>query len=388
MLSREHAKVLSAYRQILRRSNIPYSIRCFCSLVLAAYFLLVSANFAYAFNDIKQRSVNPPENSLILDVSTVEQLKSAVSRANQSTQGAVIRLHDGIYQVKGRSIAIRADHIRIQSFSGEREKVVIRGEGMTGSLGNLFDVASDHFAIVGVTLEQSAWHLIQLRAEADADYFLMDNCILQDAGQQLLKVSHKKGGPFSNEGIVRNSLFQYTAGVGPNYYIGGIDAHQSVGWQVENNTFKDISSPSKHIAEHAIHFWNRSTDNTIINNTIINSDRGIGFGLNNQAGQSRGGLIANNVIVHTKPENPFADVGIALESSPDTIVMNNTIFMTSNYPNAIEYRFNSTSNVLIQGNVTNKAIRKRDGASADVKNNISASISKEILDTLQYVVSK
>jgi hypothetical protein len=81
-------------------------------------------------------------------------------------------------------------------------------------------------------------------------------------------------------------------------------------------------------------------------------------------------------------------VGIALESSPQTVINNNIIFSTSTYPNAIEYRFKRTQGVLIQGNITNKAIKKRNGAEATVINNNTGGFSKQIMNNIQDLIKK
>ena len=113
--------------------------------------------------------------------------------------------------------------------------------------------------------------------------------------------------------------------------------HRSRNWTVSWHLL-NISSPQDRVAEYAIHFWHGAENIEVIHNLIVNSDRGIGFGMGNRGEQARGGLIAHNRIVHT--ESPrLADVGISLESSPDTIVSKNVINMKSSYPHAIEYRF-------------------------------------------------
>lgn len=336
-----------------------------------------SAQYAQANNDSLGHFV----------VNNTAELRDALKQAEQYPLGAKILLQDGSYELVGSPLLIKQEFITIQSYSGIRQKVVISGQGMDTGLGNLIDVSADHFSLIGLTLKDAKWHLIQVRAEKDVDYFYMDNCILQDSGQQLLKVSHNKNGPYADFGIVKNSLFRYTSGMGPHYYIGGIDAHKSADWLVQNNTFRDISSPKDRVAEHAIHFWNDSKNIKTINNTIINSDRGIGYGLMNREYQSKGGLIKGNIIIHNRSSNPFADVGISLESSPDTQVIDNMIFLNTSYPNAIEYRFEHTKNVLIKGNYTNKSITSRNGGSATLIDNQSTEYSKSIVEKLKSALN-
>ena len=45
-------------------------------------------------------------------------------------------------------------------------------------------------------------------------------------------------------------------------------------------------------------------------------------------------------------------------------IIDNQVYIETSYPNAIEYRFIGTKNVLIQNNITNKSIRSKDGGQA------------------------
>jgi len=74
----------------------------------------------------------------------------------------------------------------------------------------------------------------------------------------------------------------------------------------------------------------------------------------------------------------FHDVGIGLETSPNTKIYNNTIIVS--YPNAIEYRFASTTGVDIQNNLTNKLIRSRNGGQANVASNLTTVLANWFVD--------
>ena len=147
---------------------------------------------------------------------------------------------------------------------------------------------------------------------------------------------------------------------------------------VNDNIFRNIASPSGSLAEHAIHFWNFSANNTIERNMIVNCDRGIGFGLGSSPND--GGIIRNNMI-YNDGNGLFDDVGIGLESSPNTKVYNNTIFI--DYPNAIEYRFTSTTNVDIANNLTNRLIKSRDGGAANLTANYTNALNTWFIDPSQ-----
>ena len=311
-----------------------------------------------------------------IHVSNEAQLYQAVQKANRSNSGTDIVLADGRYNITQR-LQLTRSHINLKSLSGDPTSVILSGRGMKKSNTTevLIDVSGSHITLSGLTLEQSSNHLIQVRAEKNADNFSLSNCILRDAYEQLLKVSSSNSDNlYSDNGNVKNCLFEYTSGIGPQFYIGGIDAHRSQNWTISGNTFKNIASPSLHVAQHAIHFWRDSSNITVIDNIIEDCDRGIGFGLGeNPKNRTIRGLIANNMIKNTNPYHQYTDAGIILESSSNIQIINNSIFIEGNYPNAIEYRFAGTKNILIKNNVTNKSILSRDGGQAELSGNLQQS---------------
>ncbi|MFC1850823.1 right-handed parallel beta-helix repeat-containing protein [candidate division CSSED10-310 bacterium] len=302
-------------------------------------------------------------------VNSVAGLVTAIDQANSGGDKTII-IEDGVYTLDDM-LPILADGITVKSASENRDTVTIQGRGMEGSVTHIFNVAGSFFTVRDVTLRAVSQHAIQL--QIDVDDVLMHNLHILDTGEQMVKVAYEQGNPnSSDDGVLEHCLLEYSAGVGPQYYIGGIDAHFTRNWLVRDNIFINIRSPSGQLAEHAIHFWSDSEDTLVERNLIINCDRGIGFGLGDR-GHIRG-IIRNNMIYHNETDG-FADVGIGLERTGNAQVYNNSIFFANTYPNAIEYRYPETTGVYIANNLTNKGITARDGASATLSNNITTSES-------------
>jgi hypothetical protein len=254
--------------------------------------------------------------------------------------------------------------------SGDRDAVIIRGDGMTGGVSHIFNVSGSHFTLADMTIGWVANHAVQLQC-GDPDSPMIHNVRFVDTGEQMLKVPWCVDGSCADDGVVEWCLFEYTAGVGPQYYIGGVDIHQASGWVIRHCVFKHIRSPETALAEHAVHIWNGAGDSQVYSNMITDCDRGIGFGLGGQ-GHS-GGAIHNNMVHTTR------DVGIGLENAPNATVYHNTLY-TENYFNSVEYRFTGTTGVDIANNICNAAIASRDGGTATVRSNREDADSSWFLD--------
>lgn len=317
-------------------------------------------------------------------VGTAAELQSAVTSANSAGGNRIISLRDGSYTLTD-TLYVNVPNVTITSASGARDKVVIQGDAMSDGavVKTLIRAAAKNFTVTNVTLQKSGWHLLQVVGENDADGAVIRNVIFRDAYQQMLKVSIDQNNYSitGDNGIIENSLFEYTAGIGPEYYIGGIDIHGGKNWVVRNNTFRNIISPSQTQAEFAIHLWNQSADAIVERNTIVDCDRGIGFGLDQRG--NTGGIIRNNFIYHAANKGSFADVAIYLENSPNTQIYNNSIFTEHSYPRSIEYRYAATSNVLIVNNLSNRPVGARDGATATTGSNVENAVSSWFVNPTQ-----
>jgi hypothetical protein len=313
-------------------------------------------------------------------VSTVSELKAAIQNANDDpVADRTIQLADGTYHLDVSHLWIERDNVTVESVSGNRDGVILQGQsGMNGGdLEFIFQICADHVSIRNMTLEDVGNHAIIIQGQdpCDADFATMENLIIRDTYEQMIKATEANDDPdvYHSEGcIVDGCLFEYTTGIGPQYYIGGIDVHAGKDWIVRNNTFKYIRSPQMGVyAEHAVHFWSWSRGTLVANNNIIDCDRGIGFGMGNRG--HTGGVIRNNRIYHADlgeiGVDDMGDVGIIVENTVEPVIYNNTVWLEHNYANGIEYRFSGTTGAVIANNLTNKLITGRDGASGTETNN-------------------
>jgi hypothetical protein len=326
------------------------------------------------------------EAQTAVSVGTVNELMAAVSAANSTGGNRIIQIQDGTYTLPD-TLYVNAPNVSLVGASGDRQKVTIQGDAMSANatVGNVIRVAAKGFRLQHLTLARSRYHLIQVTGENDSDNAVIRDCILRDSYEQMLKISLDVSNPVSSadNGLVENCVFEYSAGIGPQYYIGGVDGHGAKNWVIRGNTFRNIKSPDTRTAEHAVHFWTNSADIIVERNLIIDCDRGVGFGMLDPAA-GRGalrGIIRNNMIYSSAAKaGPATDVGIVLENSPGTQIHGNTVILQNGYPSAIEYRFASTTGVKIYNNLTNVQIRARDGAVAELVANRGNATATDFID--------
>jgi len=288
----------------------------------------------------------------------------AVQYANSLGGNITVLLEDGTYTLTS-GFAISSDNITFRGRSGDRNSVVVRGQGMTGGVTSLFTVFGNSFVVADMTIGWVSNHAINFLR--NGDNHVVHNVHFVDTGEQMLMVAHEPPDTeHADNGLVEWCTFEYQAGVGPQYNIGGVHAHQARNWTVRYNVFKHIRSPDVELAGHAIHFWSESSGTVVEHNTITNCDRGIGFGLASNG--HTGGMIRNNMVHTTR------DVGISLETSVSTSVYNNSLF-TENYFNSIEFRHSGTQLASIINNLTSAAIASRDGGTGVVETNVTNAIA-------------
>src|SRR5262249_22000754 len=132
----------------------------------------------------------------------------------------------------------------------------------------------------------------------------------------------------------------------------------------------------------AILVWDHSSNVTVDGNTIINCDRAISFGLENQSSgyDNQGGIIRNNFIylapgLFSSTRISASDGQIIVWDSPNSQVLFNSILTDGNSTDSIQLRW-TTTGVVVQGNLADAPIGTRDGASyTSASNYLSATPS-------------
>ena len=341
-------------------------------------------------------SLPPPAGRVVrVAPADADRLPAVIAAA---APGTTILLADGTYPLAGRELAFRVPRVTLRSASGQRETVVLDGQAYRA--GNLVAVEAPDVTIADLTLRQANYHPIHVRGGGDR--VLLYNLHVVDGREQLVKVNPSPVGAQNDYGTLACSLLELTAAgrarieanptPGFHCYTGGLNAHQARGWVVRDNVFRGIYCPHTGLALSAIHFWRTSRDTVVERNRILNSARGIGFGLGLDrayrdypdvppAGfsggvQHVGGIIRDNVIWSDIADR--FDTGIILEQALDADVQHNTVYADSGF-SAIDARF-PFSNPRVRDNLTNLAITVRHGARPAITRNRVTATSDLFVD--------
>ncbi len=324
-----------------------------------------------------------PITNKILKVNTVTELKNALIESDLTNGETTIIISKGEYLLNSnlRFIGSNISKLKILGATGNRNDVIIKGQGFSGNVTHIFNVAAAYFYLADVTIGWVSQHPIQIHGELGAHYPIIQNVKIVDGNEQFIKISadlNNKSITHCIGGLIECCYFEFTNGIANQYYTGGIDGHKCENWVIRNNTFTGIRSPDNNLSEHAIHFWSDSREIVVEQNQINNCDRGIGFGLGSDTSRgTKGGIIRNNFI-HTN-----RDVGIGLENASGVKVLNNTLW-TDNYFNSIEYRFINSQRISISNNLCNQKISQRDGAIAVLNMNYEQARTDFFMNASKY----
>lgn len=289
--------------------------------------------------------------------------------------GTTVLLQDGTYQMTRYAVYLANPNITIRGASGNRDAVVIQGQGYSVG-GEGLMVAAPGITIADLSITGIRNHAISLKpdaGEAGASSTYMYNVNLVDNGTQQIKGS---SGGDNNGGILACSAIGYTADGIQGDYIGAIDLHQSTDWIIRDNYIYGVSGDGtgceididcgRYSASHpAILLWNGSGNIVVERNTIVDSWRAITLGLGTRF---EGGAVRNNFIYQSES----GDAGIELWDVHDVVVEHNTVLVID-YPGAIEY--GGSTNITLRNNLLSAEPLDRPSRGTSTGMSISGNIT-------------
>jgi hypothetical protein len=297
-----------------------------------------------------------------------------------------VLIEDGDYRLT-RTLDIAADRVTIRGASGQPGAVTLRGVGMTrDGVGVAVSVSASDATIADVTIRDVGYHAVQVRGERGAARFVLHNARLLDAGQQLLKVSVSSARRYADDGVVACSMLEYTTSA-PSSYTNGVDVLAGQNWIVRDNTLRRIRGPEAGgwASGPAILAWVGATGTTVERNLIVDSYRGIAFGLLRVAGdlardgdRSRDhgpGVIRQNVLVN---RHAWADDAIEVNGASGVRVEHNTV-LAGGTGQSIGVRWPSAQAVLTN-NLTTRPAVSRDGGRIAGAGNVSGAEPSWFID--------
>jgi hypothetical protein len=273
---------------------------------------------------------------------------------------------------------IAAPHVVLRGASGDAERVVLRGDGMTERrVGVAISVSAPDVVIADLTVGFVGYHGIQVRGERGASRVVLHNVHGVDTGQQLVKGSVSSGRIYADDGLIACSLFEYTDHA-PSDYTNGVDILAGRGWTVRDNRFERIRGPAsgRWAAGPAVLFWANSQDTVVERNVIVDSFRGIALGLGPGASDlardgervldHQGGRIRHNAIVNL---HAWADEGIEANSAAGVSIEHNTVLTEGGVDWSISLRFPATG-AAVRNNLTTLPIALRNNGRARLEGNV------------------
>ena len=217
---------------------------------------------------------------------------------------------------------------------------------------------------------------------------MIHNVRIVDTGQQLIKGSTDGGALHADEGVVACSTLEYSDHA-PSNYTNAVDVLGGDNWIVRDNTIRRIRGVAEErwAAGPAILFWGNSHGTRVERNVIVDSFRGIAFGLGPGAAgrlardgeafyDHQGGWIRNNVVVNL---NSWADEGIEANATGTVAIDYNTVLTEGTLPWTISARFPGTI-VFARNNLTSKPLTRRNGGQANVGGNVSGATTEWFVD--------
>ncbi len=328
-------------------------------------------------------------NINVIQVTTVDELREALLKARPGEQ---ILLLEGIYKLKGKPLKLRSSgQIGLPIvLKGEGENTVLELDIVEGIRLDKSHWVIENLVFNGVCdLDKKCEHAIHI--SGNSDNIVIRNNIFKNFNAHIKSNGRIKDNiGFPDNIVIENNIFfnewrrQTRLPVTPIDVVGGNY------WIIRNNIIADFSKDNKSGRGNTVSyglFLKGAGQNGLIEKNIIlcewdvkhekTIDIRIGISLGGGGTETKycqdrtceyehqNGIIKDNTIL-----NCINDVGIYLNKASQTQLLSNTI----NHSLGIDVRYKESSTI-IQDNIIHGRIKKRDGASVQILNNIINSLN-------------
>lgn len=326
----------------------------------------------------------PLTGARIVRVATEPELQTALGNLQN---GDTVLLADGTYNLTSSLYVNGRHNITLRGAAGSTS-VVLAGKGMdNSSYGNVpFGIWSNgtNTTVAHLTIRDTWDNPIIFNPGAQSPRVY---CVrLLNAGSQFIKSNptDPNAGVGVNNGVVEYCWFEYTGSPPGNHgtgigYFNGISAHAARDWIVRGNLFKNLHNPDNaaYLWNPSVLFWRHSANTVTEQNTFIDVDRAVAYGLDNATPyfDHAGGAIRNN-FVYLRPglmsatRRASSDGSLIAWNSPGTQIDHNTVLLNTNEFYAVECRFATTTNCTIRNNLADVPMHLRDSATAVLNSNV------------------
>ena len=200
----------------------------------------------------------------------------------------------------------------------------------------------DGITIANLTIRDFYFHPIIFNAGAENPHVY--NVHLIDAGEQFIKVNPDGLGGGVDNGIVEYSVIEFTT-TGRSDYPEGRGHPDGAGTGSSGTTCFATSLPPSRLALRSRRCWRGAArrNTTVEGNTFVNCTRGVMLGADDYYSPSH--ARRRHPQQHRFPVRPARreTSAIMVTDSPDTQVLNNTVYLSGTYPSPIEYRYAGTA---------------------------------------------